>query len=378
MQICCKNKWKLDILLVSSSKTLMKMITSSLCKKEQRAIRITNIPQVELARTDDSDDFFHKFAYIYLKNPFSTLRTAASILKDSDIVIFFEPYNQMLLTIVARLYGKKCIFDFQNSESMLGRSIFANARTLRDKILGLAWYSYGIVTESLLLRIADKIAVPGKADTASFIKSHGASSSKRLAVIPNVMDIPPDADKACYIRTPEKKDVLFVGDMSYQPNRQATEIIMNQVAPELQEKSPKAKVCIVGRFPPQVQNLPANVQILGYVPNLSEVTKRCLVAIAPLYAGAGIKYKILTYLLYGLPVVATPKAVEGLDDEIIKFIDVVAKPQDFAKAVIHIFDNHEDRIERCKEAREYVLKEYTMTPNFMDKWEEIIRELAEG
>jgi glycosyltransferase involved in cell wall biosynthesis len=57
---------------------------------------------------------------------------------------------------------------------------------------------------------------------------------------------------------------------------------------------------------------------------------------------------------------------------------VVAKPQDFAKAVIHIIDNHEDLMERCNEAREYVLKEYTMTPNFIDKWEEIIRELAKG
>lgn len=378
MEICSKNNWKLDILLVSSSEKLTKTITSSLSKKEQNTIRITNIPRVELTKTDDSDSFPHKFVNMYLKNPFATLQTAAPILKDTDIVIFFEPYNQMLLAILARLYRRKCIFDFQNSESMLGRSILTNAHSLRDKLLGLAWYSYGIVTESLLLRIANRIAVPGKADIDNLIKSHGASNSKRLVIIPNVVDIPPDVDSASYTKSPEKKDVLFVGDMSYQPNRQATEIIINHVAPELQQKSPQAYVCIVGRSPPQMQKVPPNVQILGYVPNLSEVTKRCVVAIAPLYAGAGIKYKILTYLLYGLPVVATPKAVEGLDNEIIKFIDVVTKPEDFAKAVIHIVDNHEDRIERCKKAREYVLREYTMTPSFMDKWEGVIQELVKG
>jgi glycosyltransferase involved in cell wall biosynthesis len=378
MEICYKNNWKLDILLVSSSQKLMKTITSSFDKKEQKTIKITNIPQVELIKTGDSDDFFHKFANIYLKNPFLTLRTAASILKDTDIVIFFEPYNQMLLAVLGRLHRRKCVFDFQNSESMLGRSILTNAHSLRDKLLGLAWYSYGIVTESLLLKMANRIAVPGKADIDSLIESHGASNSKRLVVIPNVVDIPPDADSVFYTSSPEKKDVLFVGDMSYQPNRQATEIIINHVAPELQQKSPQAYVCIVGRSPPQMSNVPSNVQILGYVPNLSEVTKRCVVAIAPLYAGAGIKYKILTYLLYGLPVVATPKAVEGLDDEIVKFIDVVTKPEDFAKAVIHIVDDHEDRVERCKKAREYVLREYTMTPSFMDKWEGVIQELVKG
>ena len=378
MEICSKNNWKLDILVISSSEKLMKTINSSLNKKEQKTVKVTNIPQVELTKTGDSDNFFHKFANMYLKNPFLTLRTGASILKDTDIVIFFEPYNQMLLAILVWLYRRKCIFDFQNSESMLGRSILTNAHSLGDKLLGLAWYSYGIVTESLLLRIANRIAVPGKADIDSLIKSHGTSNSKRLVIIPNVVDIPPGADDASYMRSPEKKDVLFVGDMSYQPNRQATEIIINHVAPELQQQSPQAYVCIVGRSPPQMSNVPSNVQILGYVPNLSEVTKRCVVAIAPLYAGAGIKYKILTYLLYGLPVVATPKAVEGLDDEIIKFIDVVTKPEDFAKAVIHLIDNHEDRVERCRKAREYVLREYTMTPSFMDKWERVIEELAKG
>jgi glycosyltransferase involved in cell wall biosynthesis len=378
IEVCSTNNRELNILLVSSSDKLNRTIDSSLNNKEKKTVKVTNIPGIELIKTERSDDFFHRFASIYLKNPFATLRTAASVLKDTDIVIFFEPYNQMLLAILAWIYRKKSIVDFQNSESMLGRSILTNAHSLRDKLLGLAWYSYGIVTESLLLRMANRIAVPGKADIDSLIKSHGASNSKRLVIIPNVVDIPPDVDNASYTRSPEKKDVLFVGDMSYQPNRQATEIIINHVAPELQQKSPQAYVCIVGRSPPQMPKVSSNVQILGYVPNLSEVTKRCVVAIAPLYAGAGIKYKILTYLLYGLPVVATPKAVEGLDDEIIKFIDVVTKPEDFAKAVIHLIDNHEDRVERCRKAREYVLREYTMTPSFMDKWERVIEELAKG
>jgi hypothetical protein len=378
IEICSTNNWKLNILLISSSDELIKTINSSFKNKEQKTVKVINIPQVEIINTSGSDNFFHKFANIYLKNPSLTLRTAAPILKDTDITIFFEPYNQMLLAIQVWLYGRKCVVDLQNSESMLGRSILTNARSLRDKLLGLTWYAYGMVIETLLLKIANRIAVPGKADIDSLIKSHGASNSNRLVMIPNVMDIPPEANDASYTSSSEKKDVLFVGDMSYQPNRQATEIITNYIAPELHQKSPQTHIYIVGRSPPQIPNIPPNVQTLGYIPNLSAVTRKCAVAIAPLYAGAGIKYKILTYLLYGLPVVATPKAVEGLDSELKRFIDVVAKPEDFAKAVLHIVDNHEDYIERRKKAREYVLREYTLNPSFINKWEGVIQKLIKG
>ena len=378
IEVCSKNNWELNILLISSSNELIKTINSHLKNKEQKTVKVINIPKVELINTADSDKFFNKFVTIYLKNPFLSLRTMAQILKDTDIAIFFEPYNQMLLAIQVWLHRRKCVVDLQNSESMLGRSILTNARSLRDKLQGLIWYAYGLFTEALFLRIANRMVVPSKVDVDSLIKYHGASNSNRLVTIPNVMDIPPEANDASYTSSSERKDVLFVGDMSYQPNRQATEIIAKYIAPELHQKLPQTHICIVGRSPPQIPNTPLNVQILGYTPNLSVVTRRCAVAIAPLYAGAGIKYKILTYLLYGLPVVATPKAVEGLDSEVKRFINVVARPENFAGAILHIIDNNEDYIERCKKAREYVLREYTTSPSFIDKWERIIQKLIKG
>ncbi len=68
---------------------------------------------------------------------------------------------------------------------------------------------------------------------------------------------------------------------------------------------------LVGLPTPEVRLAP-DVLIIGQTPSTWRPTTQPAVAIAPLRFGAGVKGKVLEAMGYGLPVVMTPVAAEGI------------------------------------------------------------------
>src|SRR5262249_15903110 len=64
-------------------------------------------------------------------------------------------------------------------------------------------------------------------------------------------------------------------------------------------------------------------------------------SVAPLRFGAGVKGKINQSMAFGVPVVATSLAVEGMELRDRKDILVADEPQDFAEALIELYESEE-------------------------------------
>ena len=97
--------------------------------------------------------------------------------------------------------------------------------------------------------------------------------------------------------------------------------------------------------PPEISGLAAeDITITGYVPDIQTYLNRCRVALAPLRFGAGIKGKVGEALAAGLPVVATPMAVEGMGLEHGRHLLLAKSPDEFAAAVIRVY--HDPRLWR--------------------------------
>ena len=109
--------------------------------------------------------------------------------------------------------------------------------------------------------------------------------------------------------------VVFTGDMSYFPNQEAVVYFARKVLPLVRRSVPKARFLIVGRNPgSEVLKLGGieGVEVTGFVPDIRVQLARAHVAVAPFSITAGIPNKILEAMAYGLPVVATPCAKQGL------------------------------------------------------------------
>ena len=85
------------------------------------------------------------------------------------------------------------------------------------------------------------------------------------------------------------------------------------------------------------------IEVLGYVPDLTSLLARTRLTIAPLRFGAGVKGKVNTSMSYGVPVVATPIAIEGmsLSNEVDVLIASPDDPESFARQICRVYQDDE-------------------------------------
>jgi GT2 family glycosyltransferase len=140
----------------------------------------------------------------------------------------------------------------------------------------------------------------------------------------------------------QRKDLLFVGGFRHPPNVDAVLWFAREVFPRIRAARPDMQFhCIGGDVPAEVQALSRieGVRIHGHVPELQPWLDGCLVSVAPLRYGAGVKGKVNQAMAHGLPVVATTPAVEGMhlvDGRDVLIADDAAA---FADAVLRVHDN---------------------------------------
>jgi glycosyltransferase involved in cell wall biosynthesis len=137
----------------------------------------------------------------------------------------------------------------------------------------------------------------------------------------------------------ERRDLLFVGGFGHPPNDDAVHWFVAEILPLLREHDPSMRLHIAGDITPQARHTLAQpgVEIHGRVDDLSSLMNHCKVSVAPLRFGAGVKGKVNMAMSYGLPVVVTPIAAEGM--HLIDGNDalIAATAADFADAVWRLY-----------------------------------------
>lgn len=113
-------------------------------------------------------------------------------------------------------------------------------------------------------------------------------------------------------------DGLFVGAFSHQPNIDGIAWFLEEIIPQVK----KGRFLIVGEglpsyFQTKIDNVNLNrtdimIEYAGHVEDINHVYLSSRFAIAPLRKGAGVKGKVIEALSFGLPVVGTTIAFEGI------------------------------------------------------------------
>jgi glycosyltransferase involved in cell wall biosynthesis len=174
--------------------------------------------------------------------------------------------------------------------------------------------------EAQAIRAAARIFVCSDVDRDQMLARYAVEPA-RLQVIPNGADCPPAEDLGSRPLSPDlearleaAKVLLFIGGkMDYPPNAEGFAFIRDRLFPELEQQRPGGyRMLVVGAPAPDGERLHPSILPLGRLPALAPVLRRADVCLAPIFSGSGTRLKVLDYLAWGKPVVATPKAVEGI------------------------------------------------------------------
>jgi GT2 family glycosyltransferase/glycosyltransferase involved in cell wall biosynthesis len=137
----------------------------------------------------------------------------------------------------------------------------------------------------------------------------------------------------------QREGLLFVGNYRHPPNVDAAIWLAREIVPRLRKRLPGVVTYLVGSDPGEaVRALGGDgIEVVGHVPDIDAWLDRSRVCLAPLRYGAGVKGKVNHAMSRGLPVVATPVAVEGMH-----LVDgeegiVANDPDAFADAVARVY-----------------------------------------
>ena len=140
--------------------------------------------------------------------------------------------------------------------------------------------------------------------------------------------------------------LIFVGTLNYYPNIDAVIYFTEQIFPLIRQKFPRASFEIVGRNPPKTVTALGKidgVRVLGEVPDVRSYLVRADVSVAPLRIARGVQSKVLEAMGMGVPVVATPSAIQGIDVANGQELLIGQTAEEFAACVIRLLNDAELR-----------------------------------
>jgi glycosyltransferase involved in cell wall biosynthesis len=156
-----------------------------------------------------------------------------------------------------------------------------------------------------------------------------------IQTVPNLLAAPPANLHSRRRRRPPT--ILFVGTLGYPPNADAVVWFVSRVWPRLQRAlHHRVRLAIVGRNPPEaVARLRwrRGVTVAGSVPDVGCYYREADIAIVPLAAGGGTRFKVIEAAAYGVPLVTTAFGIAGTTFH--RGVDVL------------VADDHENFVRRC-------------------------------
>ena len=158
----------------------------------------------------------------------------------------------------------------------------------------------------------------------------------RLRLVPNVVDVA--AIRPVGAPTGHR-DVVFVADLTYEPNDQALGFLVDEVMPAVWAQDSDVRLLVAGKGSERVDAGDRRIEGRGFVPDLAAFYGEAGCAVVPLLEGGGSPLKFVEALAYGLPIVATPTAAAGLEVSPGRdYLEADPSPAPFAEAILTSFD----------------------------------------
>jgi sugar transferase (PEP-CTERM/EpsH1 system associated) len=147
--------------------------------------------------------------------------------------------------------------------------------------------------------------------------------------------------------------LIFVGTMDYYPNIDAVRYFAEEIFPLIRQKYSEVTFEIVGRRPSKVVRRLSRIdgiEVVGEVADVRSYLVRADVSVAPMRIARGVQNKVLEAMALGVPVVATPAAIEGIEVCNGEEVFIATSAEQFAQRVLQLLSNADLRKTMTKKA----------------------------
>jgi glycosyltransferase involved in cell wall biosynthesis len=204
--------------------------------------------------------------------------------------------------------------------------------------------------------------------------------SSRVRVNPFGLAMPALADPS----REQPGTVLFTGNFTHGPNRDAATWLVREIMPRVRAESPAARLQLVGSVPTHdvVELAGDGVELIADVPDVDPYLETASVCVAPVRAGGGMRMKVLYALAYGKAVVTTTLGAEGFARSGCELPMMIADDtQRIAAAIAALLNDDSRRLELGRRAREFAERYHSLRAwgaRLDEVYEEACREARSG
>ncbi|MEM7005540.1 MAG: glycosyltransferase [Pseudomonadota bacterium] len=139
-------------------------------------------------------------------------------------------------------------------------------------------------------------------------------------------------------------ELLYIG-ANQQGSRDAIGHFLETIWPSILEKSPNARLNIVGPVGEHLDSrlLTEGISVHGKVDDLADFAGPDMIGILPTRLMSGISIKVGEYLGLGLPVVAYPTGIDGYGDTLAGIVQTADDPKSFAELLNDLITDKDRR-----------------------------------
>ncbi len=227
-------------------------------------------------------------------------------------------------------------------------------------IVKLTLQGYISLVERLACNRATHIKAIGEPDRRRFVEKYGIGEDRITTISPFIdsSKLRETLSKKRGLKKTDALKVVFHGSYNHPPNRDAFELILNYVAPEVGKRNGNIQFLLAGIGVPVFER--GNVKSLGFVEDIQALLASSDIAIVPLVEGEGIKTKIFDYMAVGLPIISTRKGIQAIEAENDKHALICdAVDPKFISAILDLANDREKREMLGKNALELAKMKYT-------------------
>ena len=264
-------------------------------------------------------------------------------------------YCQMIRTL-SWVQSAECpkVLDFQDALSLNTNRRADRCNPLLKPIFRLEAKRIHSV-ELSALRQFDSLTIISQPDKEAL--ANGTPLSQNIHIVTNGID----TDHFSPLTSNVSTDIVFCGNMQYEPNVTASRFLVEKVMPIVWKELPNAIVTLAGANPSLlVRRLQSDkVRVTGWVEDIRPCYASARIFVAPMMSGSGMQNKLLEAMSMGVPCITTSIANKPLGATIDNEILVGDTPEQLAKHIVTLLNDPSQRARLVAAATDFVHSHYS-------------------